>query len=93
LAAASRSAGLGFICPARAGHRRPRHSGLKPVESERKPPKQGLFTVIALSDLNFGKNLLQELTNNKKVLFAATAAAAAVAAVLWHISCYLLIQT
>jgi hypothetical protein len=70
----------------------PAHSGLKPVQSERKPPKQGLFNVITLSDLNYGKNLLQELTNNKKVIFAATVAAAeAVAAVLWHISCYMLI--
>jgi hypothetical protein len=74
---------------------RPKHSGLKRVQSEQKLPKQGLFTVIALSDLNFSRNLLQKIPNNKNILFSATAAAAAAAAaviaVLWHISCSMLI--
>jgi hypothetical protein len=64
------------------------HSRLKRVQSQRKPPNRGLFTVIDLRALKFGRNLLQNLINNQKVLFAAAAAAAAaaVAAVKLHIS-------
>jgi hypothetical protein len=70
----------------------PTHSGLKHVQSQRKPPKQGLFTVIALNDLKFSKNLPKNFTNNRKVSFTATAAEAAlVAAVIWHISFSMLI--
>jgi hypothetical protein len=43
------------------------HSGLKHVQSEPKPPKQGFFIVIALSNLKFGKNLPLNLTDNEQV--------------------------
>jgi hypothetical protein len=42
------------------------HSGLRLVESQRKPPKQVFFTVIALKNPVIGRNLPLDLKNNEK---------------------------